>query len=421
MNYIGIVLTSFILLTHGFAAVAQELNMMSKLASGEPVYHAETSEISFSLLRHKIAVPVFLNDEPNEYVFVLDTGALTLIAEHVASKLELEKGQSIPTMDEDEKAYLTKLKSIKIGQMEVQDFIIPRMDLQAVFDSTFRFAGFIGSDYLRFFRATIDYQNRLLTLSQRADTTGPSACMQRIPMDAPLPMRFPYIDVTVNDSIRTRAMIDTGSPFALVMPLSFEEQLCGPLLGPCITSVGALVKWPSTDPPYNCLTRLKTVSIGELVVRDLPIILTDLPMMVGTPLLGKGFLDKYVTVLDYPGRHVFLCPLADRDHETNVFSTGVALKRRGDDAYVSGFWKDSPAGLSELEHGDRIVEVNGIDARSLSQEDIDAVLDDDSVTTIHLGIKGEEKVTILTLEKTWLLPTPAGPTHRPVDSPHQHD
>jgi hypothetical protein len=395
--------------------------MMNKFVSGEPVYHSKESEIPFSLLRHKIAVPVFLNDQSDEYVFVLDTGALTFIAEQVAADLGLEKGQSVPTLAEEEKAHLTKLESIRIGEMEVKGLIIPRMDFQTVFDSSFVFAGFIGSDYLRFFRTTIDYQNRALTLSQPADTGGSHLGGYRVPMEAPLPLRFPYVDITVNDSIRTRAMIDAGSPFALVMPLSFEKRLCGPHHSTCILSVGTLVKWPSTDPQYNCLTRLNTVVIGELVIRDLPTILTELPMMVGTPLLGKGFLDKYVIELDYPTGHLLLSPLEDRNHETNVYSAGVGLKKRGDSIYVSGFWEGSPASLSELDLGDEILELNGMDACFLPQEDIDAVLLDDTITSIHLGVKRNGSVGLITIEKTWLLPKSPEPIHDFNNAAHQHD
>ena len=416
------ILSTFLLLCcFSTSSSAQELTMMNKFVSGKPVYHAKESEIPFRLLRHKITIPVFLNDEPSEYVFVLDTGALTFIAEHVATALELEKGQSIPSMDEDETAYLTRLKSIRLGQMEVKDLIIPRMDLQTVFDSTFIFAGFIGSDYLRFFMTTIDYRNCALTLSQPADTVDSHLSGYRIPMEAPLPLRFPYVDIAVNDSIKTRAMIDTGSPFSLVMPLSFEARLCRPPQNPCLTSVGTPVKWPSTDPPHNCLTRLSTVRIGELVVKDLPTILTELPMMVGTPLLGKDFLDKYVIELDYPAQELRLSPFEDSHHETNVYATGLGLRKHDGSIVVSGYWEGSPASRCGIHPGDRILEVNGINAHSLTQDDVDAILRDDTVTSIHLGVKHDENVNIISLEKTWLLPTAPDsiPNLEKVD--HEHD
>jgi hypothetical protein len=322
-------------------------------------------------------------------------------------------------MDEDQKAYLTRLESIRIGQMEVRDFIIPRMDLQAVFDSTFKFAGFIGSDYLRFFRTTINYRDRLLSLSQPADSSASSPCGYRTPMDVPLPMRFPYIDITVNDSIRTRAMIDTGSPFALVLPLSFEERLCGVSQVPCLRSVGTLMKWPSTDPPYNRLTRLNTLRIGGLEVMNLPALLTELPMMVDTPLLGKSFLDKYVIELGFPRDELLLRPLEDKEHDINIYSAGIGLKKRGDAIIVSGYWERSPASLSGLQPGDRIVELNGMNAGALTQEDVDALLNDNAISSIQLGVKQEEGFGVITLEKAWLLPTIIEPIHHLTKNDHE--
>jgi hypothetical protein len=393
------------------AGFAQELNMMSKFTSGEPVYHVKRSEIPFRLLRHKITVPVFVNEEPNQYVFVLDTGALTFIAEDVAAALELEIGQSVPTIDEDEKAYLTRLES--------KNLIIPRMDFQTVFDSTFVFAGFIGSDFLRFFRVGIDYEDQRLILSQPSDTMVLTQGQYRIPMEIPLPMRFPFVDIMVNDSVKTRAMIDTGSPFAFVMPLSFEKTLCGSTTTPCLKSTGTLVKWPSTDPPHNCLTRLSTLCLGDMVIRNLPVLLTDLPMMVGTPLLGRDFLDRYRIELDYPSEQLFLSPVEGRDHENNVYSAGIGLKERDGTVIVSGFWEGSPAASSGLEPGARVFELNGMDAGSLTQDDIDALLNDDAIPSIQLGVQRDDGFRMISLHKVLLFPAVEQPLPDPMSEEHE--
>jgi len=198
--------------------------IMEKFASGRPIYATNESVIPFSLEGHRIIVKVRINDCNKEYSFILDTGALTFIDQKAADELKLKKGMEMPTMKQGEKAYLTRLDRISLGEMAVEEFEIPIMDISRQFDRRFTSDGFIGSDFLRFFRTTIDYENRNIILRREADSVV-QAKEIRIKVDIPFPMRFPTLSLTTDDLSEISGIIDTGSPYALVLPMSFMEKL----------------------------------------------------------------------------------------------------------------------------------------------------------------------------------------------------
>ena len=127
--------------------------MMQKVKSGTPVFGKESSAIPIDLRGHSVYVKVKINDNPKEYNFILDTGALTTLDTQTATELDLEKGAKIPGA---EGAHLIKSKIlVSLGDMQVKDFMVPMFDLPEASDTDPHIDGFIGSDFLRFFRLLV--------------------------------------------------------------------------------------------------------------------------------------------------------------------------------------------------------------------------------------------------------------------------
>lgn len=367
------------------------LTMMAKFSSGEPAYLTAESVVPFDLQSHRILVPVSINGSKTVYTFLLDTGAMTCIDENLAVELDLKRGDIIQTLRKDKPAYLTMIRTIGLGHMEVRNFIVPRMDIGKVFDDSFQYSGFLGADFLRFFSVTIDYREHTLTLADTSVTYTSRNEQVSVPLTATLPMWFPYVQGTLNDSIHAPIMVDTGSPFSLVVPLSFEERLCVSPEMECIRSRGIFAKWPATDPPYNVYTRLHSLQIGDHVVNFLPALMTDLPMMVNTPLMGKAFIDKYLIRLDFPRALCHFIPLPDTDHETNVYTRGIRIRRAdADSTVIAGVWVDSSADRKGLSPGERVLSIQGIDPARLTEESIDSILTKGDMPFVALRICGRQ-------------------------------
>lgn len=372
--------------------VFAQSDIMKKFSSGRPVFGKSECVIPFSLEGHRIIVKVRINDSSKEYPFMLDTGALTMIDSKAASELGLKKGMEMPTMKKDVKAFLTSLDRISLGQMAVENFDIPIMDILQQFDRRIMFDGFIGSDFLRFFRTTIDYESKHIILRQEADSVVKPREI-RIKVDIPFPMRFPTLSLMMDDNSEIKGIVDTGSPYALVLPLSFVEELPADSRSALIKSKGAMAKWPGTSADYNYLGRIKRLKCGDLEIENLPVVFAELPMnFVNLGLIGKRLLQHYLFTIDYPGEELILVPNGTGDPQSDIFSCGVALKKDQDGrTIVQGLWEGSPADRASLAVGTEIVEINGKKASDLSLVQINSILEDDRIKTIKLLIRAEGK------------------------------
>ena len=366
--------------------------IIKKFMSGRPIYATNESVIPFSLEGHRIVVKIRINDCNKEYSFMLDTGALTMIDQRAADELKLKKGMEMPTMKQGEKAFLTRLDRISLGETAVEDFEIPIMDIARQFDHRLTFDGFIGSDFLRFFRTTIDYENRKIILRRDVNSVVQKKEM-KIKVDIPFPMRFPTLSLTSNDLFQINGIIDTGSPYALVMPMSFLEKLPADSKSSLIKSKGIMAEWPGTSLDYNFLGRIKKLKCGELELQNLPVVFAELPLNFSNlALIGKKWLEHYLLTINYPSQELILVPNGTGDPQSNIFSCGVGLKKGIDGlTVVQGFWEGSPADRALLAVGAEIIEINEKRTSDLLLTQINSILEDDRVKIIKLLVRSEGK------------------------------
>lgn len=112
-----------------------------------------------------VIVPVLLNRSLKARM-ILDTGATsTLISRRIANKLGLSLGPSIVmvTANGATSAPLARLGSIKVGEAEAFNFLVPVHNFHP--DPTIE--GLLGLDFLQRFHITIDSRRRLLILARR--------------------------------------------------------------------------------------------------------------------------------------------------------------------------------------------------------------------------------------------------------------
>ena len=373
-----------------FGRAFGQSEIMEKFASGRPIYATNESIIPFSLEGHRIIVKVRINDSNKEYSFMLDTGALTMIDQKAADELNLKKGTAMPTMKQGESAFLTRVDRLSLGETVVEDFEIPIMDIPRQFDRRVMPDGFIGSDFLRFFRTTIDYENRNIILRRDAGLVVQERGI-RIKVDIPFPMRFPTLSLTTDSLLNIKCIIDTGSPYALVLPMSFLEKLPANSKSSLTKSKGFLAKWPGTSLDYNYLWRIKKMKCGELEIEDLPVLFAELPLnFASSGLIGKRLLEHYLVTIDYPGQELILVPNGTGNPQSNIFSCGIGLKKDIDGRIVvQGLWEGSPADRASLAVGTEIVEINDKTTSDLSLAQINSILEDDRVKTIKFLIRAE--------------------------------
>jgi predicted aspartyl protease len=359
---------------------------LGSLAVGGPAA-AETAAretiVPFELLDHLILVQCRINHSPETYSFILDTGALTAIDKALADSLNLkQRGQQ------------AKIDTFHVGDCVVDRlFVITAFDLQPLRDSYgIDISGIIGSDLLEDYIATIDYEKQRLTLSTdvkspaerpKGDNAGYLLKFTKHPLN-----HAPMIKCTLNDSMEVKAMLDTGQPYALVLPLKELEKTGVLNKSNTIRAKGTTVKWPGTTSPDIYLAHLKSIESNDFRMTDIMTVFAELPPLLSVGLLGGDFLSRYLITLDYAHGEALLVPTTGYQGMNHAFSTGLQLKRNAENQLiVRGVWEKSPADLAGIQVGDRILEFNSKRYTPELQRELILLLNDGKTESIELLIE----------------------------------
>jgi hypothetical protein len=360
---------------------------------------ARETIVPFELLDHLILVQCRINHAPETYSFILDTGALTAVDKALADSLKLkQRGQQ------------AKIDTLHVGDCVVDRlFVITAFDLQPLRDSYgIDISGIIGSDLLEDYIATIDYEKRRLALSTDVEspaekTKGGNAGYLLKFTKHPI-NHAPMISCTLNDSIEVEAMLDTGQPYTLVLPLKELERTGILKQSNTLRAKGTTVKWPGTTSPDIYLARLKSFESDGLRTIDIMTVFAELPALLSVGLLGCDFLSRYLITLDYAHGEALLIPKTGYQGTNHAFSTGLQLKRNAENQLVvRGVWEKSPADLAGIQVDDRILEFNSKKYTTELHRELILLLNDDKTESVELLIETKAGPRRVFLKKAHLI------------------
>ena len=360
---------------------------------------ARETVIPFELQDYLIVVQCRINHAPELHNFVLDTGGLTVIDKALADELQLkQQGQQ------------AKIDTLHVGDCAVDRlFVFTNFDLQPLRDSYgIDVSGIIGSDLLEDYIVTIDYEKRRLTLS--TDVEGLAA--EKESNKAGYLLKFtkhpinhaPMIRCKLNGSIEVEAMVDTGQPYALALPLKELERTGASQQSSTLKAKGVIVKWPGTASPDNYLARLKSLEADSLKTNGIMTVFAELPPLLSVPLLGGDFLSRYLITLDYVHGEMLLVPRTGQPGPNHVFSTGLQLKRNAENQLVvRGIWEKSPADRAGIQGGDRILEFNSRKVTPELHRELWLLLNDGKTESVELLIETKAGPRKILLKKENLI------------------
>lgn len=374
------------------------------LNSGEVVPSNNTkSVIPFELKKHPIFIKCRLNNSLKKYTFILDTGALTFVSLQVAKELKLRnvmKIQAHGSAGKTEAINLVQLKSVVVGNAQVADITA------AVFDFSEKIGanidGILGSNFLKFFQVTIDYQKNEILFVQDAHPTFAKNGAIQIAFETNMENSFaPIIECMINDDIKSAAIIDTGTYELAGLPLSLMKRMDHFLDGNVLTAEGGMRNGLFGTADESYLLRLNSLKIGSLTLSNIPTMSHSLKNE--HILLGNKFLSKFVVTIDYPASIIVLHPYTNF-FETNIFSFGLNLVKRNNKTIVSGVWDKSPASKLGIEPGDEIVKIDSKNTELLSLFELMTLLMDDSINSIDIEFIHKNRNHKGNLQKEMLLP-----------------
>jgi predicted aspartyl protease len=354
--------------------------------------------ITFELKEHIIFVKGKINDHPEEYNFIVDTGGLTMLKDEIANKLQLKR-----------RGMMIKMNSLDIGNYRIDSiFCVASPDFFKMFESCgVTIDGMIGSDLLDRFKVTLDYRNKKLVLSNDTAATGDPQKGFLFKFTKHPNILAPMLKCKLNGRLEVEAMVDTGQPYPLVLPPDILNKLGLSENKGWIQAKGYIYKWPLTTSRDNFLGRMDSLIIGNLEAQNVLAFSAELPLMLSVPLLGRDFLVPYLTIINYPKGEILLIPQpgAPAPIPTNQYSIGLYphLEENGK-IVIHGVWTASPADKAGIAPGDEIVGLNGHPLPSANFSQLPALLSNDAIKEVSLEIKNAQGRQVFNLNKEKLLP-----------------
>jgi len=356
---------------------------------------AERFSIPFELDRHIITVMAKINGGDEAFRFVVDTGGRTFLDRSVADRLQLKQ-----------RGPMAKMETLDLSGNRIENVFALLLFDFGMFERKrgVRFDGMIGSDLLERFHVTLDYEKKLLVLAseRKGDPVDPRAL--RIPFTNHPVNNAPIVTCTI-DGIETSAMIDTGQPYPIVLPLTYLEKIAPGDPRERIRSNGPLVRWPGTTSQANHLGRIRSCTVGELDTGPMLALFAELPAGLSMPLLGMDFLSRFEVTIHYPDDEIVLLPRTKPAFRTNELSAGFGVA--WDDAsgiVVQGVWEGSAADRAGLRPGDEVRRVDGTEASKDTLRVLVRLLEDESVESIGLALARGDELFEVRLRKGMLLP-----------------
>jgi predicted aspartyl protease len=335
--------------------------------------------------------------------FMVDTGAPNVISKELAAELGLEAAGRLSVGDINGKSqYLSiaYLDSLSIQGLSFYGTGTLIADLQQSTEvSCLGVDGFLGSNLMR--KGGIwqfDYQNQRIRLASHRDslTLGDSLLVLDFQTST---QGTPRLDLDLYGIPVERADLDTGSNGELsVTSQALPKVRARNALFPQTRSYGYAnsgLYGRTTDTITTCL--LEQFAIDSIPFG--PVVVEFETNSTGT--IGGGFLEHFVSTIDWQTNELLLEPLIPIAATTSTYGFSPALV--DGQLQVGLLWEDSPASRAGLEVGDRILFFNGQDfVNPLRSSYCNLLLDrrlQNGTAPIQLFIEKEGKTVEVKLEK----------------------
>ena len=290
---------------------ARDFAMPPMVASARIVTSTGSTRVPFELINNHIYAQGQI--DAKDVRFLVDTGGMNLLSPASAARLGVKSEGKLATHGVGDDA--PDLAMGKAGQIRLGDAVLDSPVLyitDAVDFSTLEGTaadGLVGFELFRRFRVSIDYEKRILTLTNPATFTPPA---NAIVLTFELADRIPKIHATL-DGVPVLLDVDTGSRSALTLNGPFVAQ--HDLIARSHAAPLAVNGWGAGGPHRAREARLGSLVLGNVTVHDIP---TDLS--VGSKggfasdaesgNLGGGVLRRFTVTFDYDAKKMYLVPNA---------------------------------------------------------------------------------------------------------------
>ncbi|MFH2055006.1 MAG: aspartyl protease family protein [bacterium] len=355
---------------------------------------ADSMVVPFELFDNHIYLEIEIADSgPHSFIFDSGAGGIA-IDRKLAASLNLEslgKAEARGVGGADS-ADVYVIPQLRLGELQLDSVSGFAVDLESLAELLEHpLAGIIGYELLSRFIITVDYFNQQLIIYDQAteprDFWG-DGC------ELSLDFRLPYMEMTVNDSIKGRFRIDTGarstldlnSPFVSehhLLDTTAQEHLVYDIHGLGGRSSGVVALLPSLT---VCGTRLDSLFVGYSLSTE--------GLFAGSAAagnLGGGILKRFFVTFDYAGGRLYFkkSPAAGMLGRIRNMA-GLRIAPQEGYFVVVEVLADGAA-TGKLEVGDRIVSIDGRSVSGLSESAVNWLMIDEKGRSVEIDIERQGK------------------------------
>lgn len=359
--------------------------------------------VDMNLRSFHVYIPVMVNGE-GPYRFVLDSGAgLTVISTEIVDRLGLERSGQLPAVGTGgtEVGSFVVLDSVSVGDAVMIDLVAGELDLSTLNQFVQEeIEGILGYELFSRFVVQIDYGDSLLTLFM-PDYAELPAGEDTVALE--FEQNHPMISGVINDSIRGRFRIDTGSMNYLDLHSHVVREY--DLISKSKSALSGIeIRGLGNNRLSSTLGRLESFRIGAFAVNDLPcgFSTSDSGLFAVEGIdgnIGGGLLSKFTCTFDYPRGWLCLTPNQRFYEADDIVSAGIVARKQGDTVVVSQVLAGSSAEENGIRIGDRIVSINGVSVYGLELYKVTELLNSKESDVVELEFEREGVIRKAVLEK----------------------
>lgn len=329
--------------------------------------------IPITLNNNHIYFDVSINGQPPA-PFIFDTGAVAIFDAAHAATLGIKPEGALPGSGFGEGTTavgIAKVESLDLGGFKLGNQVFYTIDVSAgAKHEGAEFAGFLGYEIPKRAVMTIDYAQRMVTLTKPAAFKPPAGAVA-------IPFTFndhnPMVQASI-DGIPGEFEIDTGNNSGLDLFGAFAEA--HHLAERYHATRSATTGYGAGGATKSILARAGELKIGSLVIKRPVALIQGGSRGAGAAArtagnIGAGLLRRFTVTLDYGHRLIYLQPNAAFATPDLFDRAGLGLMRETDGTTViADVTAGSGADAAGLKSGDRILAVDGTDSAGIKLSDL---------------------------------------------------
>lgn len=355
---------------------------------------------------------IFLNVqiEGNDYRFLLDSGSSNVISKDLAEKLNLQVVSNSDLEDSQNAASeveFTTIGNIKIGELDYLNTGAAIIDLNASEDiACLKIDGLIGANLMKKSIWKIDYQNKLIQLTNSVDSVKIPSSSKKVPFFTEL-TGSPIIDVLVDGTEEKNVILDLGSNGGFSLSMETYRALLND--HPSVSQISSYGVSSSVLNDSNELNARfydvfpEEVSFGEVEVNNLKISFSE---NEHTSTIGSAFLENFEVILDWSDYELILVKKNELK-DSNLHSYGIDYGYTNKSIFIKKIFVNSSAEKAGLNINDKIIKIDDLSFDRVAPSEWCDIIRTDLLekekNNIEVTVLRENKEMMFSLTKSNLL------------------